>query len=110
VYWLGLLLCVVGILVIVVSIKLARLLLNSNLSDKLRHKASIQRAKAGGKALTLRPKTSIRREFRTQSIRSGYAFAHEEGFGELITSGRYIRRGDNAQVTNQEPNAAAVNA
>lgn len=46
--------------------------------------------------MNIRPKTSIRREFRTQSIRSGYAFAHQEGFGEFITSGRYIRKTDDS--------------
>ena len=28
-----------------------------------------------------------------RSVRSGYAFAHQEGFGRLITSGRIMKQG-----------------
>jgi hypothetical protein len=31
---------------------------------------------------------------RRQSLRSGYAFAHQEGFGKLITSGKILRKTD----------------
>lgn len=33
----------------------------------------------------------MRRVHRTSSRRSGYAFAHQEGYGELITSGKNMR-------------------
>lgn len=36
-----------------------------------------------------------------RSIRSGYAFSHQEGFGRLITSGKLIRR-----VTNRNINSS----
>lgn len=29
---------------------------------------------------------------RTSSRRSGYAFSHAQGYGDLVTSGRYLRR------------------
>lgn len=32
-----------------------------------------------------------------RSVRSGYAFAHQEGFGRLITSGRMMRTSVNQQ-------------
>ena len=31
--------------------------------------------------------------FYSRSVRSGYAFAHQEGFGRLITSGRIMKQG-----------------
>lgn len=34
-----------------------------------------------------------------RSIRSGYAFAHQEGFGRLITSGKIMRKLPNAEFT-----------
>ena len=93
-YWFGVLLSVILLLTPVVCVHLWRLITNSTLSDRLRLRASIARSKSQSKSLNIRSKTSIRREFRTQSIRSGYAFAHQEGFGEFITSGRYIRKTD----------------
>ena len=38
----------------------------------------------------IRRKSSAYRSRR--SIRSGYAFAHQEGFGQLITSGKIMRK------------------
>lgn len=32
-----------------------------------------------------------------RSIRSGYAFAHQEGFGRLITSGKIMRTPRNSE-------------
>lgn len=34
-----------------------------------------------------------------RSLRSGYAFAHQEGFGRLITSGKIMRRLPNADFS-----------
>lgn len=33
-----------------------------------------------------------------RSIRSGYAFAHQEGFGRLITSGKIMRTPRNSET------------
>lgn len=38
----------------------------------------------------MRRRSSVRRSRR--SIRSGYAFAHQEGFGRLITSGKLAQK------------------
>lgn len=40
--------------------------------------------------------TSVRHKRR--SIRSGYAFAHQEGFGRLITSGTIMRTPRNSEA------------
>lgn len=47
----------------------------------------LQQAKKKRKPLANR----MRRVHRTSSRRSGYAFAHQEGYGELITSGKNMR-------------------
>ncbi|XP_055843321.1 probable phospholipid-transporting ATPase IM [Episyrphus balteatus] len=60
-----------------------------SLSDKIRYK---QRAAQ----LKLRQGTRIQRVTSSRrgrrSLRSGYAFAHQEGFGRLITSGKIMRK------------------
>ncbi|XP_055909383.1 phospholipid-transporting ATPase ID isoform X2 [Eupeodes corollae] len=60
-----------------------------SLSDKIRYK---QRAAQ----LKLRQGTHIQRVTSSRrgrrSLRSGYAFAHQEGFGRLITSGKIMRK------------------
>lgn len=48
-----------------------------------------QRQKAQKKARPLRSRRPQTR--RSSSRRSGYAFAHQEGYGELITSGKNMR-------------------
>ncbi|XP_061409847.1 phospholipid-transporting ATPase ID-like isoform X1 [Lethenteron reissneri] len=58
--------------------------LRPTLSDKERY---MQRQRRKQKPQTLR----LHRVHRTGSRRSGYAFAHQEGFGELITSGKNMR-------------------
>lgn len=91
-YWFGTILAVVILLAPVIALNLYNLECRTTLTDRLRLKAKIRRSKSKARHVLPRPRTSIRRELRTQSIRSGYAFAHEQGFGELITSGRYLRR------------------
>lgn len=38
------------------------------------------------------PPTRRTRIRRTSSRRSGYAFSHAQGYGDLVTSGRFLRR------------------
>lgn len=38
-----------------------------------------------------------------RSIRSGYAFAHQEGFGRLITSGKIMKKMPNGDFISQIP-------
>uniref|UniRef100_S4RDT0 Phospholipid-transporting ATPase n=1 Tax=Petromyzon marinus TaxID=7757 RepID=S4RDT0_PETMA len=60
--------------------------LRPTLSDKTQERY-MQRQRRKQKPQTLR----LHRVHRTGSRRSGYAFAHQEGFGELITSGKNMR-------------------
>lgn len=61
------------------------------LSDKCRYKQRVLRARAKAPVeVSTRRRSSIRRQRR--SIRSGYAFSHQEGFGRLITSGKIMKK------------------
>lgn len=93
-YWLGLVLATVILIVPVISVKLWNHEFHLTLADRLRIKTQIAKSASYHRKLTFRPKTSIRREQRAQSLRSGYAFAQEPGFGDFITEGRYIPKTD----------------
>lgn len=60
-----------------------------SLSDRVRLKQRMQQIRSRQSQDILRT-PSTRRPRR--SIRSGYAFAHQEGFGRLITSGKIMRK------------------
>ncbi|KAJ8918051.1 hypothetical protein NQ315_011507 [Exocentrus adspersus] len=59
------------------------------LSDRVRLKQRMAQVRSRQSQDTLRMPSSRRAR---RSIRSGYAFAHQEGFGRLITSGKIMRK------------------
>ncbi|CAL1528456.1 unnamed protein product [Lymnaea stagnalis] len=60
------------------------------LSDRVRLRQRMKKSKSKfGRDLRIHRQSTIRRSGR--SVRSGYAFAHQAGFGELITSGINMR-------------------
>ncbi|XP_058521860.1 probable phospholipid-transporting ATPase IM [Ochotona princeps] len=82
--WLVIILTTVASVLPVVIFRFLKVNLYPTLSDQLR-----QWQRTEKKA---RPKSSRRLQTRrSSSRRSGYAFAHQEGYGELITSGRNMR-------------------
>ncbi|KAF3830512.1 hypothetical protein GH733_004331 [Mirounga leonina] len=82
--WLVILLTTVASVVPVVVVRFLKMDLCPTLSDQIR-----QRQKAQKKTRPLRSRRPQTR--RSSSRRSGYAFAHQEGYGELITSGKNMR-------------------
>uniref|UniRef100_A0A336MRN3 P-type phospholipid transporter n=1 Tax=Culicoides sonorensis TaxID=179676 RepID=A0A336MRN3_CULSO len=62
---------------------------NPSLADRIRMKQRMTRLSSRASRDVLRT-PSARRQRR--SLRSGYAFAHQEGFGRLITSGKIMRK------------------
>ncbi|XP_067827575.1 phospholipid-transporting ATPase ID isoform X3 [Heptranchias perlo] len=82
--WLVIIVTTVLCIMPVVAFRFLMVDLKPTLSDKVRY---VQRARRKHKPVQHR----MRRVNRTSSRRSGYAFAHQEGFGELITSGRNMR-------------------
>ncbi|XP_066577665.1 phospholipid-transporting ATPase ID isoform X4 [Amia ocellicauda] len=87
VVWLTMALSTVICIVPVVAFRFLKLDLKPQLSDTVRYTQLVrkkQKPGAGGRG-------PLGRGGRAGSRRSGYAFAHQEGFGELITSGKNMR-------------------
>ncbi|CAK1581121.1 unnamed protein product [Parnassius mnemosyne] len=83
-FWFTAVLTTMILMVPVVSWRLGSSWTRPTLAERLRAR---QRWRAGAPA----PRTPSARRAR-RSVRSGYAFAHQEGFGRLITSGKIMRR------------------
>lgn len=83
-YWLTLLLTVVIIILPVIAERFYYIDTRPTLTDKIRLKQKISKSKSASKELT---RSQFLRRSNKTLRRSGYAFAHEEGFGKLITSG-----------------------
>ncbi|XP_050653086.1 probable phospholipid-transporting ATPase IM isoform X5 [Macaca thibetana thibetana] len=82
--WLVILLTTVASVLPVVVFRFLKVNLYPTLSDQIRRWQKAQKK--------ARPPSSRRpRTRRSSSRRSGYAFAHQEGYGELITSGKNMR-------------------
>ena len=60
------------------------------LSDKVRYKQRMDEKRAAKRSERRMVRTPSARRSR-RSLRSGYAFAHQEGFGRLITSGKIMK-------------------
>uniref|UniRef100_A0A8C9A5L4 Phospholipid-transporting ATPase n=1 Tax=Prolemur simus TaxID=1328070 RepID=A0A8C9A5L4_PROSS len=82
--WLVILLTTVASVMPVVAFRFLKVDLYPTLTDQIRRWQKAQKK--------ARPPSSRRpRTRRSSSRRSGYAFAHQEGYGELITSGKNMR-------------------
>jgi len=89
-FWFTVVLAVTVLLVPVAASRFYRSMTRPMLADRIRLKQRIMtKSKSKTGDLILRH-ASTRRSQRSFS-RSGYAFAHEEGFGELITTGSMMR-------------------
>ncbi|XP_028263560.1 phospholipid-transporting ATPase ID isoform X2 [Parambassis ranga] len=82
--WLVILLTTVVCVVPGLVISFLRVVLFPTLTDKVRHLQQ-SRKKQGPQ------EQNLRRVRRTSSRRSAYAFSHQQGYGELITSGKNMR-------------------
>nr|XP_061811459.1 phospholipid-transporting ATPase ID-like [Nerophis lumbriciformis] len=83
--WLTIILTSILCILPVVSYRFLFILLRPTINDKVMFK--VRQAKASPPPPPRR--TRIRR---TSSRRSGYAFSHAQGYGDLVTSGRFLRR------------------
>ncbi|XP_040348596.1 putative phospholipid-transporting ATPase IM isoform X2 [Herpailurus yagouaroundi] len=82
--WLVILLTTVASVMPVVAFRYLKVDICPALSDQIRRRQKAQ--KKAKPSRSRRPQTR-----RSSSRRSGYAFAHQEGYGELITSGKNMR-------------------
>ena len=89
-FWFTLFLTLAILLIPVIAIRFYNVNVNPTLSDRCRLKQRLSRLKTRPDGPQMRRRSSVRRSRR--SIRSGYAFAHQEGFGRLITSGKLVQK------------------
>ena len=88
-FWLATLLTVIVLMVPVLAWRFYYIDLYPTLADLVRAKQRDDKAQK--RRLDEFQRTPSARR-RGRSVRSGYAFAHQEGFGRLITSGKMMRR------------------
>lgn len=88
-FWFTLFLVLAILLVPGVANRFYHTSVHPTLSDRCRYKQRISRMRTRPTEPQMRRRSSIRRSRR--SIRSGYAFAHQEGFGRLIMSGKIMK-------------------
>lgn len=88
-FWFTLFLTLVILLVPVIAYRFYKFDVMPTLADRCRFIQRISRRRAKPIEIQLRRRSSVRKSRR--SIRSGYAFSHQEGFGNLITSGMIIK-------------------
>lgn len=90
-FWFTLFLTLAILLIPMIAIRFYNVSVNPTLSDRCRLKQRLSRLKTRPiEPSQFRRRSSVRRSRR--SIRSGYAFAHQEGFGRLITSGKLVQK------------------
>ncbi|XP_070072783.1 phospholipid-transporting ATPase ID isoform X4 [Drosophila takahashii] len=87
-FWVTMLITVMALVAPVLAYKFYLLDLHPSLSDKIRQRSL--------KKIHSRASSDVRRTASSRrgrrSVRSGYAFAHQEGFGRLITSGKIMHK------------------
>lgn len=98
-FWFTAFLTLTILLVPVVAIRFYYVDVHPTLSDCVRLKQRRSCLQSRTSEPQLQTSSSIRRSSR-RSIRSGYAFAHQEGFGRLITSGKIMRKNKSSSFGN----------
>ncbi|XP_043949230.1 phospholipid-transporting ATPase ID isoform X9 [Drosophila biarmipes] len=87
-FWVTMLITVMALVAPVLAYKFYLLDVHPSLSDKIRQRSL--------KKIHSRASSNVRRTASSRrgrrSVRSGYAFAHQEGFGRLITSGKIMHK------------------
>ena len=93
-FWFTTLLCCVLLLLPVVGERFYCIDLHPTLADRVRLRQRVVKLRArAGDHVVRRASTLSRGTASRRSVgRSGYAFAHQQGFGELITSGSMMNR------------------
>ncbi|XP_013785389.1 phospholipid-transporting ATPase ID-like [Limulus polyphemus] len=103
-FWFTTFITLAILIVPVIAIRFYYVDLFPTLSNKVRLKQRKDRRTRPRIAEPQRRPSSIRRSRR--SLRSGYAFAHQEGFGRLITSGKIMKKSKSGHL--QVPNFPSV--
>ena len=106
-FWFTLFLTLAILLIPVIAIRFYNVNVNPTLSDRCRLKQRLSRLRTRPiEHNPMRRRSSVRRSRR--SIRSGYAFAHQEGFGRLITSGKLVQKNSIRSNSSTIPNSLST--
>lgn len=97
-FWFTLFLTLAILLVPIVAIRFYYVDTHPTLSDRVRLRQRRTHLRSRPSEPTLRI-SSVRRSSR-RSVRSGYAFAHQEGFGRLIMSGKIMKKSKSGNFVN----------
>ncbi|XP_015918063.1 probable phospholipid-transporting ATPase IM isoform X1 [Parasteatoda tepidariorum] len=97
-FWFTLFLTIAILVVPIVAIRFYYVDTHPTLSDRVRMRQRLSDLRTRPSEPTLRI-SSVRRSSR-RSVRSGYAFAHQEGFGRLIMSGKIMKKSKSSNLTN----------
>jgi hypothetical protein len=95
--WFTMLLACTILIVPMVAWRFYQTSVHPTLSDRVRLRQRMRKSKSKARDLRVHRQSTFRRSQR--SIRSGYAFSHQTGFGELITSGLNMRERAKELVT-----------
>uniref|UniRef100_A0A674P0N0 Phospholipid-transporting ATPase n=1 Tax=Takifugu rubripes TaxID=31033 RepID=A0A674P0N0_TAKRU len=90
--WLSILLTSILCVLPVVTYRFLSIRLCPSVNEKVQSKCLNVMRKVRQAKATPPPPTRRRQIRRTSSRRSGYAFSHVQGYGDLVTSGRFLRR------------------
>lgn len=88
-FWFTTVLTVIVLMVPVLGSRFYLVDVSPSLYDKIRLKQRMSQLRSRQSTDVLRTPSARRAR---RSLRSGYAFAHQEGFGRLITSGKIMQR------------------
>ncbi|KAJ6635423.1 Phospholipid-transporting ATPase ID, partial [Pseudolycoriella hygida] len=88
-FWCTTVLTVIALMVPVMASRFYFIDVKPSLTDKIKMKQRLAQIKSRQSTDVLRTPSARRTR---RSLRSGYAFAHQEGFGRLITSGKIMRK------------------
>ncbi|XP_053948295.1 probable phospholipid-transporting ATPase IM isoform X3 [Anastrepha ludens] len=87
-FWTTMVITVIMIMAPVLAYKFYLIDVHPSLADKIRLKCRVSTRSRQSNMVMRTPSARKAR----RSLRSGYAFAHQEGFGRLITSGKIMRK------------------
>ncbi|KFM73054.1 putative phospholipid-transporting ATPase ID, partial [Stegodyphus mimosarum] len=99
-FWFTTLLILVILLIPIIAIRFYYVHVHPTLSDRVRLKQRRMRIQAEPSEPQIMMPQLMRRPSRRKSMRSGYAFAHQEGFGRLIMSGKIMKKSKSSSFSN----------
>ena len=99
-FWITAMLIFAVLLIPVIAVRFYYVHVHPTLSDRVRLKQRRIRIKAEPSEPQIIMPQLLRRPSRRKSMRSGYAFAHQEGFGRLIMSGKIMKKTKSSSFSN----------